>query len=379
MNRPPATLFELYWHDDRLTTFVVQAQRELQVRHLRLPLNRVQEDRRSFHKAFRANDVAERKSGAWTELSTIWLEAQLGTFIETGGPIIFVPHGVFHHWPLHLLSYRRKPLARLRPVMYSPSATLLVKCRDRSQCLARQQYDGRLLAIGVDFEQEAEGVALAIPGSPLWLYSRGEVNKTKVLAALNRYAVIHFSCHGLFDHQRPMNSGLVLKSVGQKSPTLDAMQGQADSLLTAAEIATQRIGAGLVSLSACETGLKEALPGDELIGLTRALLLAGAASVLLSFWPVPEGPTADFMAAFYRALFRRDLPGRSVARGLRQHGQPVRRSARLGRIRAYRRWHHAQFRLKRGNIHQTLASTVAAARLDSPCRQSLWDRRRVAH
>jgi CHAT domain-containing protein len=43
-------------------------------------------------------------------------------------------------------------------------------------------------------------------------------------------------------------------------------------------------------------------PGDELLGLVRGLLYAGARSLMLSLWDVQDKSTAEFMTAFYQAL-----------------------------------------------------------------------------
>lgn len=69
-----------------------------------------------------------------------------------------------------------------------------------------------------------------------------------------------------------------------------------------------RLSAELVVLSACDTG-KGRISGDGVMGLSRALIGAGASSVLVSLWAVPDAPTASLMKAFYDALRRgKDKP-----------------------------------------------------------------------
>ena len=58
----------------------------------------------------------------------------------------------------------------------------------------------------------------------------------------------------------------------------------------------------LVTLSGCQTGRSVVGGGDELLGLTRALLSAGAASLVLSLWAVEDASTARLMEAFYAHL-----------------------------------------------------------------------------
>ncbi|MDQ3411324.1 MAG: CHAT domain-containing protein, partial [Chloroflexota bacterium] len=73
----------------------------------------------------------------------------------------------------------------------------------------------------------------------------------------------------------------------------------ADGWLTAREVYNLRIGAGLVTLSGCDTGRSVIGSGDELIGLMRGFFAAGASSVVMSLWTVNDDSTADLMTAFY--------------------------------------------------------------------------------
>jgi CHAT domain-containing protein len=58
----------------------------------------------------------------------------------------------------------------------------------------------------------------------------------------------------------------------------------------------------LLALSGCVTGMNAVEEGDELLGLTRGLLHAGACSLLLSLWDVDDRSTAEFMKEFYTEL-----------------------------------------------------------------------------
>jgi CHAT domain-containing protein len=58
----------------------------------------------------------------------------------------------------------------------------------------------------------------------------------------------------------------------------------------------------LVILAACEGGAGAVLPGDEVLGLSRALIAAGAGAVLASLWPVYDRGVLALLAPFYTAL-----------------------------------------------------------------------------
>lgn len=74
------------------------------------------------------------------------------------------------------------------------------------------------------------------------------------------------------------------------------------SYLTLYDLYGLKLPAELVSLSACVTGLNAIAAGDELLGLARGLFCAGAASLLLALWELPDESTAEFMKALYDRL-----------------------------------------------------------------------------
>ncbi|MBI3270347.1 MAG: CHAT domain-containing protein [Planctomycetes bacterium] len=80
--------------------------------------------------------------------------------------------------------------------------------------------------------------------------------------------------------------------------------GGEDGWLTAEEILGLDLsGVELLVLSACETGRGEPAAGEGVLGLSRALALAGARAFVLSLWRVPDAETRDLMAAFYDDLW----------------------------------------------------------------------------
>ena len=75
-----------------------------------------------------------------------------------------------------------------------------------------------------------------------------------------------------------------------------------DGWLTAADVMQLDLNGAFVALSACESGRSQATSGDEIMGLTRAFLGAGAASLLVSLWITQDTAAAELMQAFYLNL-----------------------------------------------------------------------------
>ena len=78
-------------------------------------------------------------------------------------------------------------------------------------------------------------------------------------------------------------------------------------MLEVHEILGLKLSSDLVTLSACQTGMgsgfvAEIPAGDDFVGLTRAFLQAGSASVLATLWEVDDLSTVNLMNNFYRRL-----------------------------------------------------------------------------
>jgi CHAT domain-containing protein/tetratricopeptide (TPR) repeat protein len=111
---------------------------------------------------------------------------------------------------------------------------------------------------------------------------------------IQSYRAVHIATHGVLDATRPQFSGLVLSLVGNKSDD--------DGFLRTAEVFNLKLGAPLVMLSACESGLGKVKRGEGVVGLSQAFMYAGANTVGVTLWSVADKPTAELMTDFYQRL-----------------------------------------------------------------------------
>jgi CHAT domain-containing protein len=130
-------------------------------------------------------------------------------------------------------------------------------------------------------EVETIGAILATP-----VHSEESATRTVLSTTGRRAGLIHIAAHGSFRGDAPLFSHIDL----------------ADGPLTTADVFSLELNAGLVVLSACETGRTVVGGGDELTGITRAFLYAGAAGLLVSQWRVEDASTAGLMTRFYREV-----------------------------------------------------------------------------
>jgi CHAT domain-containing protein len=72
--------------------------------------------------------------------------------------------------------------------------------------------------------------------------------------------------------------------------------------LTAAEAQQLKLNAKVAVLSACNTGSGEIYSGEGAMGMSRAFLIAGAQTVIVSLWQVPSRATEELMTTFYKHL-----------------------------------------------------------------------------
>jgi CHAT domain-containing protein/predicted negative regulator of RcsB-dependent stress response len=199
--------------------------------------------------------------------------------------LIFVPHGTLHQLPFHALFDGERYLLEEYSISYAPSAGVYAMCRNR-----RVEPRQRSLVLGVVGEEipavrdEVEAVALTLGDVDLLLNRQATAARLRELGPKSRF--LHIATHGRFRRDNPMFSAIEL----------------GDSRLTLFDLYQLRLGCELVTLSGCGTGLGTIESGDELIGLTRGLLHAGAHSALVTLWDVHDRSTAELMIRFYEQL-----------------------------------------------------------------------------
>ncbi|MFN7285624.1 MAG: CHAT domain-containing protein [Dolichospermum sp.] len=215
--------------------------------------------------------------------------------------LILIPHQFLHLLPLHALPVPDSYLMDLFPqgVGYAPSCQLLqqtqLRQRDDFQSLFAIQtptedlYEedlGAVAAIKKQFDKDKSHVL------------KNENAKKSAIIPHNKKLIqannLFFFCHGSFNSNCPLDSGLQL----------------ADEVLTLEDIIThlKLENCRLVTLAACESGMIDGYNiSDEYIGLPNGFLLAGSTNVVSSLWTVSTRATALLMVRFYQELKYQEL------------------------------------------------------------------------
>jgi CHAT domain-containing protein len=225
------------------------------------------------------------------------LELLLGaSSTSEDGPrkITIIPHDLLHRVPFHALFDGEAYLLDRFEVSYAPSATVFSLCQKR----APRGSDRALILSVADpliphVSDEARAVASHLPGAEVLADEQATMDAVGERAPGS--GILHLACHGMFRGDNPIFSSLRLH----------------DGWLTAADVLGLDLGGALVTLSACESARNRVLAGDEIIGLTRGFLGAGAATLVASLWLVQDETTSWMMERWYARM--RDGAGRTTA------------------------------------------------------------------
>jgi len=171
----------------------------------------------------------------------------------------------------------------------------------------------------------------------------GEAASEKRLKAARSPLVLHVATHGFFlagpapGHTPKAGARRDLVAAAARNPLVRSgivlsgvnawLRGDAppdyidDGIVNGEDVIAMDLTATeMVVLSACETGLGDMLAGEGAVGLRRAFMVAGARTLVLSLWKVPDEQTRMLMTYFYEGL----LNGKGRAASLRESQQRIR-------------------------------------------------------
>jgi len=235
--------------------------------------------------------------------------------------LLVVPDGALHTLAFAALPDPRDPARRLiesLPISHQVSASVAVELARRGAPAAIESVAvfadpataaGAAASFRRDFgrlpatRREAAKVG-EVFGGRARLFVDGEATEAAARREVATASLAHFACHALVDEALPLDSALLL-----------APSGGDEGLLQAWEIAEQvRLASDLVVLSACETARGAERGGEGILGLVRALQVAGARSVVASLWRVDDESAAELMSRFHARLAA-GLPRDEALRG----------------------------------------------------------------
>jgi CHAT domain-containing protein len=213
--------------------------------------------------------------------------------------LIFIPFDLLHNVPFHALFNGKEYLLDSYEIAYAPSARLLVhSARKPARPIGGEL--GRALLFGAadtaapKISEEINAIREKFPLSRC--FTGNEATVSALAAHMPTSDIVHIASHAVFRQDNPMFSAFNL----------------ADQWVNFYDICGMRIPSSLVTLSGCSTGTNQIYAGDEIHGLVRGFLTAGASALVVSLWPVNDPATAKLMIEFYGRLKEGAQPRRAL-------------------------------------------------------------------
>ena len=226
--------------------------------------------------------------------------------------VLIVPHHILHYFPFAALVTQPDTAPRTSQEMakpkflldepfhlsYVPSLAAWDLLREEPDRPIRQvsasgivQFQTAQALPGV--KKDLENLKATFGEMVRTVLSDEEASEARAKAIFNQAGLLFLATHGKNFADQPLSSYLMFRPDDQN-----------DGYLTAGEIYSTDVAADLVVMSACYSGLadRSPLPGDDLFGLQRALLHAGARSVVSGMWDVYDGTGPELMRGFFEQL-----------------------------------------------------------------------------
>jgi CHAT domain-containing protein len=199
--------------------------------------------------------------------------------------LVVVPFGALHALPFAALFDGERYLVERFEIHTAPSAS--IACSQRVLTGAAADAGAHPLVVAV----ADENAPLIDEEADLLERTRGadvlrgaDATIARVRNAARGRSMLHFACHGRFIGALPNASGLRL----------------ADGWMPVREIVDLELDAQVVFLSGCETGRNAVDAGDELAGISRAFLAAGARCLVAGLWSVRDHAALEMSANFHQ-------------------------------------------------------------------------------
>ena len=276
------------------------------------------------------------------------LEEIITTLKGKYSQIILIPHLYLHLLPLHALPLdtpltkggrgKSRLLDHFEQVKYAPSCQLLQLVKNRppqglTNLLGIQNPTQDLDYTNIEVETISQ---IFKPHDDILI--KEKATKTALQAKpLEKQHYNHFSCHGYFNFNQPLNSALILAGAKVEQNGNRALPNQSndeslpekfirssegetidlEKCLTLGDVFELDLRqCRLVTLSACETAITDIKStSDEYISLPSGFLFAGACNVVATQWTVNDLSTAFLMIKFYQ-LYK--IKGLSVAKAMNE-------------------------------------------------------------
>ncbi|HYR27717.1 MAG TPA: CHAT domain-containing protein, partial [Thermoanaerobaculia bacterium] len=214
-----------------------------------------------------------------------------------------------------------EPLAASHTIFYAPSLESLLRPpaetveRPAVLAIGNPRFGGEAAALMRARTRETlgdlpdagvEARTIARMYDDAQLLTGAEATESALKEHAGEFDVLHIAAHAVTDDAQPLYSAIMLAP--------DPSREGEDGILEAREITRLPLRARLAVISACSTAQGKVRPGEGIIGLSWAFLVAGCPTIVASQWRVPSASTARLMIEFHRELSRGVAPPEALQR-----------------------------------------------------------------
>ena len=225
--------------------------------------------------------------------------------------IVFIPSGNLNKLPFEVLQFKNKFLIESFAISYHYTASLHTNSLQKNDSgpkniglFAPVNFDRQKTLIGTELEVKQIKKLFSTKKLEADVFLMEEASESTVKKIPpNSYDILHFATHGEVNSKYPELSKIYLKANDNE-----------DGKLHTGEIYNLNLSSSLVTLSACETGLGKQQKGEGVMGLSRALIYAGANNLIVSYWKVNDDATTELMYQFYNILLETRCPYKTAIR-----------------------------------------------------------------
>ena len=236
---------------------------------------------------------------------------ELPQSIRAKETIIFCLTGALHRIPVHAIPINGVPLIESQPVAYCQSLTTLYRSYEdvcKHQCSTPSveglaivpSYEKRWIEEAVAEKrllQDLEGVCNDLSVESC---SGSNLTKETLQNALSNCAHVLYFGHVHYSPSSPIRSALLQSESAYKNVSLGKPDKEG---LTVRDLFKIRMHKpALATIIGCGSGQAFVSDSDDILGISSALLFAGASAVVSTLWPIDPDDGANFAAAFYHAI-----------------------------------------------------------------------------
>ncbi|MFO0819320.1 MAG: CHAT domain-containing protein [Pirellulales bacterium] len=240
------------------------------------------------------------------------LPTEICDSIGTSPRLLIVPHHLLHYFPFAALVTRRDETMRGELEMPQPRflidephelnfAPSLAVWRLLRETSSEPMQEASVLGIGEfatarplpGVERDLRSFRTAFGDRVKGTLTGQQATESATRKLLQERGLLFLATHGKNLPDDPLGSYLLCHA-----------ESGTDGRLTTAEILAGDVGASMVVMSACYSGLadRSPLPGDDLFGLQRAFLQRGAKTVVAGLWDVYDETGVLLMETFFNEL-----------------------------------------------------------------------------